>query len=172
VSEAVTRHRSIEARNAHERATTVLAVPLSTTPPRLPTHIAPGPGETGLSEASTIQAENITTVRKTSLHQPKQRFRRLSESVIEKIARGVQMGDGISGSSVSVVLLVIRTEGRNLLLWALRVLRDPRWNRTRGRAAPQRPVKDSRSTWLSPVSTQTGFWNRASIKSHRKGSTW
>src|SRR5579864_5397417 len=66
---------SIEARNAHERATTVLVVPLSTTPARLPTHISLAPGETGLSEPSTIQAENITTVRKTSLQQPKQKVR-------------------------------------------------------------------------------------------------
>lgn len=85
---------SIEARNAHERATTVLVVPLSTTPARLPTHISLAPGETGLSEPSTIQAENITTVRKTSLREPSQRLRRLSERVIEKIARGVQMAMG------------------------------------------------------------------------------
>jgi mRNA-degrading endonuclease toxin of MazEF toxin-antitoxin module len=87
---------SIEARNAHERATTVLVVPLSTTPARLPTHISLTPGETGLSEPSTIQAENITTVRKTSLREPSQRLRRLSESVIEKIARGVQMAMGFT----------------------------------------------------------------------------
>jgi mRNA interferase MazF len=87
---------SIEARNAHDRATTVLVVPLSTTPARLPTHISLAPGETGLSEPSTIQAENITTVRKTSLREPSQRLRRLSESVIEKIARGVQMAMGFT----------------------------------------------------------------------------
>jgi len=85
---------SIEARNAHERATTVLVVPLSTTPGRLPTHIALSPGETGLSEPSTIQAENITTVRKISLREPNRRLRRLSENVLEKIARGVQMAMG------------------------------------------------------------------------------
>src|SRR5579863_488851 len=77
---------SIEARNSHERATTVLVVPLSTTPPKLPTHIQLAPGETGLSENSTIQAEKITTVRKTSLHEPRQKLRRLSEHVIEKTA--------------------------------------------------------------------------------------
>ncbi len=85
---------SIEARNAHERATTVLVVPLSTTPARLPTHIPLAPGETGLSEPSTIQAENITTVRKTSLHPPSRTLRRLSETAIERIARGVQMAMG------------------------------------------------------------------------------
>lgn len=85
---------SLEARNSHERATTVLVVPLSTTPPRLPSHIALAPGETGLSEPSTIQAENIATVRKASLQAPNQRLRRLSESVIERVARGVQMAMG------------------------------------------------------------------------------
>ena len=88
---------SIEARNAHPRATTVLAVPLSTTPARLPTHIAVAPGETGLAEASTIQAENITTVRKSSLREPSQRLRRLSESMIERIAKGVQIAMGFPG---------------------------------------------------------------------------
>ena len=54
-----------------------------------PTHIPLAPDETGLSELSTIQAENITTVRKTSLRQPNQGLRRLPESVI-----GVQMAMG------------------------------------------------------------------------------
>jgi mRNA-degrading endonuclease toxin of MazEF toxin-antitoxin module len=85
---------SIEARNAHERAATVLVVPLSTTPARLPTHIPLAPGETGLREPSTVQAENITTVRKSSLREPNQRLRRLSESMIERIAKGVQIAMG------------------------------------------------------------------------------
>jgi mRNA-degrading endonuclease toxin of MazEF toxin-antitoxin module len=85
---------SIEARNAHERANTVLVVPLSTTPARLPSHIPLSPGETGLSEPSTIQAESITTVRKTSLQFPNQRLRRLSEHVLEKVARGVLISLG------------------------------------------------------------------------------
>lgn len=85
---------SIEARNSHERATTVLVVPLSTTPEKLPSHISLSPGETGLSEASTIQAEGITTVRKTSLQLPRQRLRRLSEHLLERIARGVLVSLG------------------------------------------------------------------------------
>lgn len=85
---------SIDARNQHERATTVLVVPLSTTPARLPTHISLAPGETGLSEPSTVQAENITTVRKTSLREPTRRLRRLSETTIQRIARGVEMAMG------------------------------------------------------------------------------
>lgn len=80
---------SIEERNVHERATTVMVVPLSTTPPRTPYHIQLQPGETGLSEPSTVQAENLSTVRKVSLIAPKQRLRSISERTIAKIARGV-----------------------------------------------------------------------------------
>jgi mRNA-degrading endonuclease toxin of MazEF toxin-antitoxin module len=85
---------SIDARNNHERASTVLVVPLSTTPPKLPSHLELSPGETGLSENSTIQAESITTVRKTSLHEPKDKLRRLSERVIEQTARRVVLAMG------------------------------------------------------------------------------
>lgn len=85
---------SLEARNSHERATTVLVVPLSTSPPKLPSHLALSPGETGLSENSTIQAENITTVRKTSLQEPRRKLRRLSEGLIEKVAKGVVLAMG------------------------------------------------------------------------------
>jgi mRNA-degrading endonuclease toxin of MazEF toxin-antitoxin module len=85
---------SIDARNAHERATTVLVAPLSTTPAKMPSHISLAPGETGLSEFSTVQAENITTVRKESLFEPRQKLRRLPEKVIEQIARGVLMAMG------------------------------------------------------------------------------
>jgi len=85
---------SIEARNAHERANTVLVVPLSTTPAKLPSHISLSPGETGLSEPSTIQSESITTVRKASLQLPRQQLRRLPEHVLEKVARGVLISLG------------------------------------------------------------------------------
>jgi len=82
---------SIEARNAHQRATTVLVVPLSTTPPKveLASHISLSPGETGLSEPSTLQCENITTVRKESLQESREKLRRLSEGVMLKVAKGV-----------------------------------------------------------------------------------
>lgn len=87
---------SIDARNQHERALTVLVVPLSTTPPKLPTHIPLTPGQTGLSENSTVQAEGITTVLKTSLLAPRQKLRRLSEGPLEKIAEGVLMAMGFT----------------------------------------------------------------------------
>lgn len=85
---------SIEARNAHARANTVLVAPLSPTPAMLPSHISLSSGETGLSQPSTVQAESITAVRKTSLQLPRQRLRRLSEQVLEKVARGVLISLG------------------------------------------------------------------------------
>jgi hypothetical protein len=47
---------SVDARNQHPRAETVLVVPLSTTLRDSPTHIRLQPGETGLGEACDIQA--------------------------------------------------------------------------------------------------------------------
>lgn len=87
---------SIEARNAHERATTVLVVPLSTTPAKaeLASHIPLSRGETGLSEPSTLQCENITTVRKESLQEAREKLRRLPESVIQRVAKGVVVALG------------------------------------------------------------------------------
>jgi mRNA-degrading endonuclease toxin of MazEF toxin-antitoxin module len=87
---------SMDERNSHERATTVLVVPLSTTPPRMASHILLSAGETGLSEPSTVQAEDITTVRKSSLLEPRTKLRKLSESTIERIARGVQIALGFA----------------------------------------------------------------------------
>src|SRR5215475_15076742 len=89
---------SIDARNLHERATTVLVVPLSTTPARLPTHISLTPGETNLPENSTAQSENITTVLKSSLRESKYPLRRLTAGNLEKIAQGVLIAMGISAS--------------------------------------------------------------------------
>jgi mRNA interferase MazF len=80
---------STDARNLHERANTVLVVPLSTTPAKAPTHLELSPGETGLGSISTIRTEDITVVRKTSLVEPKQSLRLLSESTLRKIAQGV-----------------------------------------------------------------------------------
>src|SRR5438128_1812903 len=85
---------SIDARNTHERASTVLVVPLSTTPPRQPSQFQLLPGETGLSQSCTVQAEGITTIRKSSLMEPRERLRRLSEGTLSRIARGVLMAMG------------------------------------------------------------------------------
>jgi len=77
---------SIEERNRNERANTILVAPLSTTLRDVPTWIQLSPGETGLREASSLQAENITTVRKEILMAPRTRLRSLSESRLREIA--------------------------------------------------------------------------------------
>ncbi len=87
---------STDARNLHERANTVLVVPLSTTPARAPTHIELSPGETGLAAASTIRAEDISVVRKSSLVESRYGLRMLSEGTLRRIARGVLAAMGFA----------------------------------------------------------------------------
>jgi mRNA-degrading endonuclease toxin of MazEF toxin-antitoxin module len=85
---------STDARNLHEKANTVLVVPLSTTPAKAPTHIELAPGETGLGSASTVRSEDISVIRKTSLVEPRQGLRLLSEGTLKKIAHGVVQAMG------------------------------------------------------------------------------
>jgi len=87
---------STDARNLHERANTVLVVPLSTTPAKAPTHIELAPGETGLGSTSTLRAEDISVVRKSSLYEPRQGVRNLSEATLRRIARAVVMAMGFA----------------------------------------------------------------------------
>ncbi len=86
---------SLDARNLHPRATTVLVVPLSTTLKEVETHVRLLPGETGLAEPCEAQAENISTVRKATLRAPRTPLRRLGESRLRAIARGVALAMGI-----------------------------------------------------------------------------
>ena len=87
---------STDARNLHQRANTVLVVPLSTTPARAPTHIELSPGETGLASVSTIRAEDISVIRKSSLAEPRHGLRMLSEGTLRRIARGVVAAMGFA----------------------------------------------------------------------------
>jgi mRNA interferase MazF len=80
---------SVDARNQHPRAETVLVAPLSTTLRDSPTHIRLQPGETGLAEACDIQAENISTIRKQTLQASRNALRRIGESALREIARSV-----------------------------------------------------------------------------------
>src|SRR5215471_20084894 len=80
---------SVDARNLHPRAETVLAVPLSTTLRDSPTHIRLQPGETGLAEACDVQGETLSTIRKQTLRPSGTALRRLSESTLREIARCV-----------------------------------------------------------------------------------
>jgi mRNA-degrading endonuclease toxin of MazEF toxin-antitoxin module len=87
---------STDARNLHEKANTVLAVPISTTPGRAPTHLELTPGETGLGTTSSIRAEDISVVRKSSLLEPRHGPRVLSEATLRKVARTVVLAIGFT----------------------------------------------------------------------------
>jgi mRNA-degrading endonuclease toxin of MazEF toxin-antitoxin module len=86
---------SLDARNQHPRASTVLVVPLSTRLRELDTHIRMEPGETGLVGACEAQAENITTLRKESLAASRSRLRPISAARIRQIARCVVLAMGV-----------------------------------------------------------------------------
>ena len=86
---------SMDVRNQHPRASTVLVVPLSATLRGLDTHVRLEPGETGLAETSEAQAENITTARKESLVPSRSRLRTISASRMRQIARGVVLAMGV-----------------------------------------------------------------------------
>lgn len=86
---------SLDARNRHERADTVLVVPLTTSIHKeSPTHIFLPAGETGLRTDSAAKAEDITVVRKLSLIEPRSRLRRLSDRRICELAAKVGMAMG------------------------------------------------------------------------------
>jgi mRNA-degrading endonuclease toxin of MazEF toxin-antitoxin module len=86
---------SSDGRNKHERATTVLVVPLSTSIHKeSPTHTLLQPGETGLHEPCAAQSENVTVVRKDTLVEHDRRLRQLSHTKICEIADKVKIAMG------------------------------------------------------------------------------
>lgn len=86
---------SLDARNRHERADTVLVIPLTTSIHRdVPTHVYLAAGETGLPADSAARAEDITVVRKQSLVEPGGRLRRLSNSRVCELASKVLIATG------------------------------------------------------------------------------
>jgi mRNA-degrading endonuclease toxin of MazEF toxin-antitoxin module len=90
---------SSDARNKHERASTVLVVPLSTSIHKdSPTHTLLQPGETGLREPCVAQSENISVVRKESLVEPRERLRQLAHTKICEIADKVKIAMGCLAS--------------------------------------------------------------------------
>ena len=85
---------SVDARNLHPRADTVLVVPFSTSVTReVPTHLYLPPGQTGL-EASVLKAEDITVVRKSSLLEPRSALRRLSNQQVCALADKIKIAMG------------------------------------------------------------------------------
>jgi mRNA interferase MazF len=86
---------SLDARNRHERADTVLVVPLTTSIHKnAPTHVFLPAGETGLPSDSAARAEDITVVRKQSLMEPKGRLRQLSDQRVCELAGKVSIAMG------------------------------------------------------------------------------
>jgi mRNA interferase MazF len=86
---------SLDARNRHERADTVLVVPLTTSiHKKAPTHVFLPAGETGLRADSAARAEDITVVRKQSLVEPSARLRQLSHKRVCELAGKVSLAMG------------------------------------------------------------------------------
>jgi mRNA-degrading endonuclease toxin of MazEF toxin-antitoxin module len=87
---------SLDARNRHERADTVLVIPLSTSIHKAdhPTHFFLSAGETGLSEDSIARAEDITVVRKVNLQEPRSSLRILSHRRICELSEMVKIAMG------------------------------------------------------------------------------
>jgi mRNA interferase MazF len=86
---------SLDERNKHPKANTVLVAPLTTTIHKnVPTHILLSPGETGLNEASCIRAEDVSVVQKTSLREPQGKLRMLSNTRICEVADALRFAMG------------------------------------------------------------------------------
>ena len=86
---------SLDVRNRHERADTVLVVPLTTSIHKpAPTHILLSAGETGLQEDSAARAEDVTVVRKRSLMEPHTRLRQLTDKRVCELASKVNVAMG------------------------------------------------------------------------------
>lgn len=86
---------SIDARNRHERADTVLVVPLTTSIHKdVPTHVLLSAAETGLQADSAARAEDVTVVRKQALVEPSGRLRHLSDRRVCELAMKVSMATG------------------------------------------------------------------------------
>jgi mRNA-degrading endonuclease toxin of MazEF toxin-antitoxin module len=87
---------SLDARNRHERADTVLVIPLSTSIHKAdhPTHLLLAAGETGLSEDSIARAEDVTVVRKANLMQPRSGLRNMTHRRICELSEMVKIAMG------------------------------------------------------------------------------
>jgi mRNA-degrading endonuclease toxin of MazEF toxin-antitoxin module len=89
---------SLDVRNRHERADTVLVVPLTTSiHKQAPTHVFLPAAETGLQADSAARAEDITVVRKQSLIEPHGRLRQLSDRRVCELAGKVTIAMGCVG---------------------------------------------------------------------------
>ena len=86
---------SPDARNRHERATTVLVIPLSTSIHKLaPAHLLLSAGETGLGMDCAAQADNIAVVLRTNLREPRPGQRALPHTKICQLGTLVKTAMG------------------------------------------------------------------------------
>ena len=86
---------SVNGRNAHPRANTVLAIPLSTSIHKpAPFHLLLRAGESGLAEDSVAWAENIGVLSKDQLAGPVPGHRPLSDAQISRLAAMVKLAMG------------------------------------------------------------------------------
>ena len=85
---------SLDARNRHPGASTVLVAPLTGSVEKdFETHIRLSPGETGL-HPSSIRCEDLTVVKKEFLVEPKLPLRALSNARVCQIADAVRIAMG------------------------------------------------------------------------------
>lgn len=90
---------SSDARNRHERAHTVLVVPLTTSIHKaFPTHLFLPAGETGLQSDSAARAEDVTVVEKQRLVEPANQLRQLSDKRICELANMISLAMGCPGT--------------------------------------------------------------------------
>jgi mRNA-degrading endonuclease toxin of MazEF toxin-antitoxin module len=83
---------SVDARNRHERADTVLVAPLATSIHRdSPVQVLLAAGETGLASDSAARGDSITVVYKQDLAAPRGPLRRLSNTGICELATKVNV---------------------------------------------------------------------------------
>ncbi|MGA9528356.1 MAG: type II toxin-antitoxin system PemK/MazF family toxin [Terriglobales bacterium] len=87
---------SVNGRNNHPRAETVLVVPLSTSVHKgeMPTHMVLESGQTGLRERSVAKAEDVSVILKVFLDPSRERLRTLSSSQVCELARKVELAMG------------------------------------------------------------------------------
>lgn len=87
---------SVNSRNNHPRANSVLVVPLSTSVHKaeVSTHLVLEPGQTGLHERAIARAENISAVWKAELEAPRERLRPLTSHQVCELSRKVTIAMG------------------------------------------------------------------------------
>ncbi len=87
---------SVNARNNHPRASSVLVVPLSTSVHKdeIPTHMVLEPGQTGLRERVVAKAEDVSSIWKVEVDSSRERLRTLTSYQVCELARMVELAMG------------------------------------------------------------------------------